>query len=222
VTLSDEAIVDRVRHGERHLFEVLMRRNNQRVYRVARSILRDEREVEDVMQESYVRAFAHLNQFEGRARFSTWLTKIALHEALSRARQQNRYVQFDDVMEEDCSRIEGIGSGEPRTPEEDASNRELGEVLTDAIETLQETLRLVFVLRDVEGMTTEEVSDYLGISQENVKVRLHRARLSLRGNIDRRLGAETRRLYSFHLARCDRIVTNVFSRIDRLESFSQG
>ena len=208
-TLSDEEVVERVLAGDASLFEILMRRYNQRLFRVARSILAEDSEAEDVMQEAYVRAFRELATFRGEARFSTWLTRIACHEALARARKRRRLVPI------------GQGGGgkppeppsETAGPERDMENRELQAVLHDAVEILPDSLRTVFCLREVEGLSTEQTADALGLSIENVRVRLHRAKRSLRQKLDERIGREVRRLYLFDGARCDRVVEAVFARI---------
>jgi len=207
-TLSDEEVVERVLAGDSSLFEILMRRYNQRLYRVARGILADDAEAEDVMQEAYVRAFRELAGFRGEARFSTWLTRIACHEALARARKRRRLVPI------------GEGGGEPPEPpsetagpEREMENRELQAVLRDAVEVLPDPLRTVFCLREVEGLSTEQTADALGLSLENVRVRLHRAKRSLRDKLDQRIGREVRRLYLFEAPRCDRMVAAVFARL---------
>ena len=205
--LSDEEIVERVQHGELSLFELLMRRYNQRVYRVARSIVHNEEEAEDVMQDAYMRAFEHIREFEGRSRFSTWLTKIAVHEALRRLRSGSRLVLLDLTSEED--RTVEIRHSLERDPEDQASGQELSSLLSAVIEGLPDLYRVVFVLREFEGLSTAEVAESLAISEENVKVRLHRARSRLRRDIDRRIGIEARSLYAFHSKRRNRSVTTV-------------
>ena len=209
-TLSDEEVVGRVLAGDASLFEILMRRYNQRLFRVARSILSDDTEAEDVMQEAYVRAFRELASFRGEARFSTWLTRIACHEALARARKRQRLVRIGEG-----------GGGEPPEPpsetagpERDMENRELQAVLRDAVEILPDPLRTVFCLREIEGLSTEQTADALGLSLENVRVRLHRAKRSLRYKLDERIGREVRRLYLFEAPRCDRMVAAVFASIN--------
>lgn len=209
---SDERIVERVLGGERELYEVLIRRHNQRVYRIARSVLGDEDEAEDVMQDAYVRAYAHLDQFEGRAKFSTWLGKIAVYEALARARRRGRFVEWDETTMTDDAQA-GSDPRTPPTPEDELGRRELGYILTEAVDALAAPQRLVFVLRQIEGLSTAEAAECLGISEDNVKVRLHRARRALRRSIDRRIGESAPELYAFHLSRCDRIVQNVFARL---------
>jgi RNA polymerase sigma-70 factor (ECF subfamily) len=208
-TLSDEEVVARVLAGDTSLFEILMRRYNQRLFRVARGILADDAEAEDVMQEAYVRAFRELANFRGEARFSTWLTRIACHEALARARKGRRLVS-----------LAPINGGEPPDPPSEASgperqleNRELHAVLREAVELLPDPLRAVFCLREIEGLSTEQTADALDLSVENVRVRLHRAKRGLRQTLDERIGREVRRLYLFDGARCDRVVEKVFSRL---------
>lgn len=208
-TLSDEEVVERVLAGDTSLFEILMRRSNQRLFRVARGILADDGEAEDVMQDAYVRAFRELASFRGEARFSTWLTRIACHEALARAQKRRRLVS-----------ISGLGGGEPpdppaptANPEQDLENRELQTVLREAVEVLPDPLRAVFCLREIEGLSTEQTADALGLTIENVRVRLHRAKLGLRQTLDARIGREVRRLYLFDGDRCDRVVEGVFRRL---------
>jgi len=206
---SDEQVVSRVLGGETALYELLMRRHNQRLYRVARAILRDDAEAEDVMQDAYVRAYQHLADFQGRAKFSTWLTRIAVHEALARSRRHSRFQSLDNSEESTGGVMRSLAS-DGRNPEEAAYDRELGGVLEEAILRLPEDHRLVFMLRDVEGLSTEETAECLDLSLENVKVRLHRARAGLRKNLFAQLGANTVRSFQFHATRCDRIVKNVF------------
>jgi RNA polymerase sigma-70 factor (ECF subfamily) len=207
--LSDEEVLERVLAGDTSLFEILMRRYNQRLFRVARSILGDDAEAEDVMQEAYVRAFRELARFRGEARFSTWLTRIACHEALARARKRQRLV-----------RLVPSAGGEPPDPpseaigpEREMENRELHAVLREGVEGLPDPLRAVFCLREIEGLSTEQTADALDLSIENVRVRLHRAKRSLRETLDARIGREVRRLYLFNGPLCDRMVESVFARL---------
>jgi RNA polymerase sigma-70 factor (ECF subfamily) len=206
-TLSDEEVVGRVLAGDTSLFEILMRRYNQRLFRVARAILADDAEAEDVMQETYVRVFRELANFRGEARFSTWLTRIACHEALARARKRRRLVPIAGGAPPEPPSPESLG------PERELENRELQALLREAVELLPDPLRSVFCLREVEGLSTEETADALGLTLENVRVRLHRAKRSLREALDERVGREVRRLYLFDGARCDRVVEGVFARL---------
>lgn len=208
---TDEEIVERVKCGETALYEILMRRYNQRIYRVVRSILREDGEAEDVMQDAYVSAYQHLHQFRGEAPFSTWLTRIAANEALHRLRLRKRVVSIDDTEWEGDGAMNPI-EGSP-DPEQSASISELGDLLEEALLDLPQPLRVVVMLRDVEEMTTAETAAVLDLTEENVKVRLHRGRRLARKWLFKRVAAGTAGAFPFMGARCDRVVSGVFSRI---------
>ncbi len=214
-TLSDQEVVDRVRAGETALFEVLMRRYNQRLYRVARGIVKDESEAEDVMQAAYVNAYVHLDQFAERAAFSTWLTKIAVYEALARVRKWARTDQLETSGDADEASM--ILTSRERDPEQEAGRREVRSLLEAAVDTLPIGYRAVFVFREIQELSTAETAECLGISEEAVKTRLHRARALLREALYERVGAATTESFAFHLSRCDRVVKGVFDRLNRLE-----
>ncbi len=214
-TLSDEQVVQRVLAGDTACFEIIMRRYNQRLYRVSLSILHDDHEAEDVMQETYVRAYQHLRQFAGRAKFSTWLTRIGVHEALARVHRRGRFLELEPSADPKGDPMDAF----PATalgPEQLASTAELGRLLEQAIDALPEGYRSVFMLRDVEEMSTEETAECLEITVENVKTRLHRARAMLRRELYARAGATGPAAFSFMAVRCDRIVARVFERIAAL------
>jgi RNA polymerase sigma-70 factor (ECF subfamily) len=211
---TDEQVAERVLQGETALFEVLMRRHNQRLYRVARTILRDDAEAEDVMQDAYVRAFQHLAQFEARAKFSTWLTRIAVNEALGRLRRRSRYQSIEP--DEPNGDLMQLLTSSAASPEQQASSAETVALLESAILSLPETYRTALVMRDVEDMTTAETAQALDISEENVKIRLHRARALLRKELYARAGASSAAAFQFHAVRCDRVVSNVFARLAQL------
>lgn len=204
--LDDEDIVDRVRAGDTALFEVLMRRYNQRLYRIARAILHSDAEVEDVMQETYLRAYSHLDQFAGRARFATWLTRIAVNEAAARARRAPIPVGIPLVYE-----IEPQPSDE--NPEQTAARGEAQALLDRAIEALSPDDRAVFVLREVEELSTTETAEALGVNEAVIRMRLFRARTRLRLNLRRRTGATTSGAFRLHLSICDRVVQGVLPRL---------
>jgi RNA polymerase sigma-70 factor, ECF subfamily len=207
---SDAETIQHVLDGNTAMFELLMRRYNERVYRAARSIVRDEQEAEDVMQQAYVNAFTHLRQFNGSAQFSTWLTKIAINEALARVRHRGRYETFDD----DRSNVEPFMSSNPaQNPERQAFAGELRGLLEWAIDALPDGMREVFVLREVEGLSTSEVAECLGVSDDVVKTRLSRGRAMLRRLLMERTGATAPEAFRFYRPRCDRIVTQVLARI---------
>lgn len=205
----DEDVIRQVLDGNTAMFELLMRRYNERVYRAARSILRDEQEAEDVMQQAYVNAFTHLRQFNGSARFSTWLMRIAINESLARVRRQGRYEAFDDE-----SNVEPFMSRNPsENPERQAFTGELRSLLEWAIDTLPNGMREVFVLREVEGLSTSEVAESLDVSEDVVKTRLSRGRAALRRVLQERTGATAPEAFRFYRPRCDRVVSQVLARI---------
>lgn len=206
----DLDVIEQVLLGRTALFELLMRRYNERIYRAARSIVRDDDEAEDVMQQAYVNAFTHLRQFNGSARFSTWLTRIAINEALARVRRRGRYEAFDEAVANPEPYM-------PRTPTENPERQaftgELRALLEWAIDTLPHGMREVFVLRDVEGLSTREVAECLDISEDSVKTRLSRGRKALRRALMERTGATAAEAFRFYRPRCDRVVANVLARL---------
>ena len=212
--LTDEEVVERVIAGETALFEILMRRYNQRLYRVTRSILGNDTEAEDVTQDAYVSSYMHLDQFDGRAKFSTWLTKIAVHEALARARNRQRLVDIDAAS---GSMEYGMNlESKTPSPEQEVLTHTMRIVLEAAVDRLPETYRSVFMLREVEEMSTAETAECLDLTEEAVKVRLHRARSLLRKDIYAQTGAATASAFQFMGARCDRMVATVLERIHSL------
>ena len=214
--ISDEEVVQRIRAGETSLFEVVMRRYNQLLYRVARAILRDDAEAEDVMQQAYVNAYLHLDQFANRAAFSTWLTKIAVHEALARARRRGRFDPTEANDGWNGETMDALKSPGP-DPERQAFAGELRALIESAIEALPEHYRAVFVMREVEGMSTAEAAECLDITEETAKTRLHRARMLLRDTLYERAGIESGAAFPFQAPRCDRVVAAVFERIEAID-----
>jgi RNA polymerase sigma-70 factor (ECF subfamily) len=207
--LSDEEIVRRVVAGDVALFEMLIRRHNQRIYRAVRAVLRDDELVEDVMQQAYLNAYQHLPQFAGNARFSTWLTRIAVNEALGRRRKRYRLVDEGD------EELMSLADPDARDPEQQASASELRDVLEREVAALPDTFRTVLVLRDVEGLSTAETAASLDISEDLVKQRLRRARGVLRDQLYRRAGVTLQSIFTFGNARCDRLVAVVMEEIVR-------
>jgi RNA polymerase sigma-70 factor (ECF subfamily) len=203
--LLDEEVVERVRAGELGLFEIIMRRYNQRLYRTARAITGDDDEAQDVVQAAYVRAYASLDQFAGRASFVTWLTRIAAHEAFARLRRRGRFVAIEDAMPTISSTTRG--------PEQRVSDRELAQALEAAIDALPDVYRSVFVLRDVEGLSTAETAECLEITVQTAKTRLHRARTLLRSHLVASARAALPAAFPFAGARCDAVVAGVLVRI---------
>ncbi len=207
-SLDDAEVVRRVLAGERQLFEVLVRRHDPRVYRTVRAILRDEDEAEDAMQAAWVSAYQHLGEFAGTAAFTTWLVRIAANEALGRLRGRTRLVRADDDEEE-------AGTMDPRAedPEERAAAREAVSLVERAVDKLTPPYRLVFMLRDVEQLSTADTATALGLGEEAVKVRLHRARAMLRRTLGETVAQAAPEAFPFLAPRCNRMVERVMEAI---------
>jgi RNA polymerase sigma-70 factor, ECF subfamily len=216
---TDLEVIERVKSGDTALYEIIMRRYNQRLYRVTYAILRDASEAEDVIQDAYVRAWQHLDQFAGYAPFSTWLTRIAVHEALRRLRLRKRSQQFDYTEPDEEAFMDDRETSVPETsldPEQRASVAELGQFLEQAVLDLPEQYRAVIMLRDVEELTTAETAAALDLTEENVKVRLHRGRAMMRDRLFARVGASGKNAFPFMGLRCDHVVLGVFARLREL------
>ncbi len=199
--VPDQELIARIQGGEKRLFEVLIRKYNQRLYRIGMSILANDMETEDAMQAAYINAYEHLSGFEQRSSFGTWLTRIMINQCLEQKRKKKQapviFEQTDNVIS-------------MTTPLNELVNKELSHVLENAITQLPEKYRLVFVLREIEDMSVRETSATLQIEESNVKVRLNRAKTMLRENLN---GYMKDRVYSFHLTRCDRIVNHVMNHL---------
>jgi RNA polymerase sigma-70 factor, ECF subfamily len=211
-SLPDEQVVMRVRAGETCLYELLMRRYNQRLFRIVRSVVRDDAEAEDVLQHAWVRAYEHLDQFAGRATFATWVTKIAFYEALARTRKKKRLVSIDARNGDSMSEGE-YADVKTLDPEQRVIGAELKQAVESAVDQLPDTYRSVFVLREVEQLSTAETAECLSLSKEAVKTRLHRSRAMLRRGLVARMGPAIAATYGFLGQRCDRVVARVLERI---------
>jgi RNA polymerase sigma-70 factor (ECF subfamily) len=208
--LLDSEVVRRVVDGDTALFEILLRRHNQTVYRAVRAILGSDEEVEDVMQQAYLNAYAHLGQFADRARFSTWLIRIAVNEALARLRKrQSTAWSWDGGDDMTLLRVESTTPD----PEQQASTAELRGVLEAELSAMPASYRTVLVLRDVEGLSTAEAASCLDVSEDVIKTRLSRARGVLRDGLARRAGSTLTAIYPFGSSRCDRVVDAVMARL---------
>jgi RNA polymerase sigma-70 factor (ECF subfamily) len=206
--VSDEEVVRRVLAGDGASFEILMRRHNQRVYRAIRAVLRgDSADVEDAMQQSYLQAYRSLAGFQGASSFATWLTRIALNVALGIVRRQR--VAADLAPEVG----EMTGGARDEGPEAGVARREAAELLERAVGRLGDEHRVVFMLREVEQLSTAETAEALDLTEENVKVRLHRARLALRELLTDEVGASAPQAFTFLAPRCDRVVNAVLAAL---------
>lgn len=197
----DEELVSRILAGEKRQFESLIRKYNQRLFRIGMSILENETEVEDAMQTAYINAYEHLSDFEGRSSFSTWLIRIMLNQCYSQ-KNKNKHILSNFEQPDKFITM--------RTPAKELANKELGNLLENAISQLPDKYRLVFIMREIEEMSVRETSTALNIEEPNVKVRLNRAKTMLRENLN---GYMKNQVYSFHLTKCDRIVNHVLQHL---------
>lgn len=213
----DGEIVRRVINGEAVAFEALMRRHNQMLFRAARSILKDDAEAEDAVQEAYLIAFRSIRQFRGEARLSTWLVSIVVNEALGRKRSNARnavIVPFDNVMDDENSSL-AISEDQPmpELPEQSTLRSEIRAVIEKRIDQLPDVFRTVFVLRALEEMSVEDAASCLNIPEATVRTRYFRARGMLRETLARDIDMATNDAFSFDGERCDRIVSTVLARM---------
>jgi RNA polymerase sigma-70 factor (ECF subfamily) len=210
--ISDNELIGRILEGEKNLYAVIVRRYNQRLYKIGMSILNNDAEVEDAMQVAYIHAYESLRKFAFKSAFSTWLTKILINESLLRLRQRRNAVLVNDGVISD-STIQP-STIETQTPYMKILNAELKVILEKAILDLPDKYRTVFVMREIENMNVAETRECLDISEANVKVRLNRAKVLLRSSLTGYYKRED--LLHFHLNRCDRIVGLVMSQIGRI------
>jgi RNA polymerase sigma-70 factor (ECF subfamily) len=202
---SDRALVEMARGHDEAAIRTLIRRHNQRLFRVARAIVHNDAEAEDVVQASYVKAFTHLATFRGEAELTTWLTRIAVNEATERLRRRRPTtgVEQIDIEREGSAQIIQFPSVQPQLdPETEMSRQEIRDFLEQAVDTLPATFRAVFVLRDVEGLSVEETASTLDIKPETVRTRLHRARRLMRSAIEAELNGAFTSLFPFDGQRC--------------------
>jgi RNA polymerase sigma-70 factor, ECF subfamily len=197
-------------------FEAIMRRHNARLFRVARAILKDDAEAEDALQDAYLDAYRHMDDFRGDAQLSTWLTRIVVNQSLMRLRRQKRervIVSFDRGERQDQGQEVDVPDEKAEPPSSAAMRAEVRRLLEQRIDQLPVAFRTVFVMREVEDMTVEETAACLGIPAATVRTRLFRARALLREALARDVDAATVDVFGFAGERCDRIVATVLSRI---------
>ena len=208
--LSDDEIISRVIKGEKNLYGLIVRRYNQRLYRIAMSIVNDDSEAEDIMQVAYINAYENIKKFAFRSAFSTWLTRILINESLLRVKKKKNPVPLTDDMIVSPSNRQN--SNEPETPVSLALQSELKTILEKSIQQLPEKYRTVFIMREIEGLNVAETQECLDITEVNVKVRLNRARSLLKERLSAFYKIEE--ILSFHFSRCDRVVENVLTHIN--------
>lgn len=215
--LDDAELVAMTRNGRRGAFAAIMQRHNRRLYRVARSVLRDDAEAEDVVQETYVRAYAALGEYRGEAALASWLTRIALNEAFDRRRRRRPSVEVAAIDEADNRREDSVIRLHPMltdtSPEKNAALAEIRTLVEHAVDALPDKFRTVFVMRDMEEMSIEETAAHLGIPAETVKTRLHRARRLLRDRLEDTLATALTDSFPFDGARCSRMSARVLETL---------
>ncbi|MDB4922471.1 sigma-70 family RNA polymerase sigma factor [Mucilaginibacter sp.] len=201
--MSDEEIVERVVKGEQHLYESLMRKYNLRMYRISMSIINDNKEAEDIMQTAYINAYQQLANFQGRSSFGTWLTRILIYESLLHKKRKQKLQKV--LMEKQGNDYHND------TPLKGLMNKELKVLLENAVAQLPEKYRLVFVMREIQEMSTNETMDALNLGESNVKIRLSRAKEMLRKELHSYW--QPKQLFEFNLIRCDVVVDFVMRNI---------
>jgi len=196
----------------------IIKANNRRLYRLARGILRNDGEAEDVVQETYVRAFTRLNDFRGESSLSTWLSRIAMNEALGRLRREKPGVEISSLPQGalEAQIIQFPLMSATDDPEKSMAQREIQHVVEGAIDELPEPFRIVFITRVLEGMNVEETAEILDLKPETVKTRLHRARAMLRENVEKKIGPVVMEAFPFAGRRCDRLTEAVLKRLGYL------
>jgi len=210
--MTDEEIVEQIRKGEVRLYETIMRRYNRRLYRLARAILRDDIEAEDIVQETYLKAFTHLGQFAGRASFGTWLMKIAINESRKRAVRRACMPLAENEPE---SIPEAAWSERAADVEHEVAVHEVATVVERMIDALPEQMRIVFVMREIEQFNPAETAHALGILEITVRTRLHRARRYLRRLAYAHFGDAASKVFEFGAERCDHIVANIMCVVEQ-------
>lgn len=213
--LRDNAEIDRM------TFERVMRSNNQRLYRTVRAMVRSDDEAEDIVQETYVKAFRAWNSFEGRARVSSWITRIAINETLDRQRHRRPTEPLNEASNilpiESHTQLLGAKRAVSANPESATARQEIRRYLEKAIDALPTALGQVFALRALQEMSTQDVAELLNIQPQTVKTRYHRAKTLLRNSVDDEIHAALQDTFPFAGARCDRIVARVLTRLEQPE-----
>jgi RNA polymerase sigma-70 factor, ECF subfamily len=212
---ADTELVQRAIGRDEAAIRSIMQANNRRLYRLARGILRNDSEAEDVVQETYVRALTHLQDFRGDSSLATWLSRIAMNEALGRLRRQRPGIELSSLPPGalEAQIIQFPHSAPSEDPEKTMAQREIQRVVEHAIDELPDNFRIVFITRVIEGMNVEETAEILGLKPETVKTRLHRARGMLRENVEKKIGPVVMEAFPFAGKRCERLTTAVLKRL---------
>jgi RNA polymerase sigma-70 factor (ECF subfamily) len=212
---GDMALVRLALARDGEAFRAIMRRHNQRLYRIARSVLRNNADAEDAVQEAYVSAFTHLESYRGESSLAAWLSRIVMNEALGRLRQKRPTVELDALESpaRDAEIIQFPRSNPNDDPERTMAQRQILELVERATDELPDAYRLVFVARVIEGMSVEQTAELLDIRAETVKTRLHRARQLVRDQLSKQIGPVLMDAFPFAGRRCDRMTSIVMKRL---------
>jgi len=214
---GEKALVELAKQGSEPAVRALIKRNNRRLFRAARAVTRDDGEAEDVVQETYVKAFTKLKSFRGDSQFSTWLTRIALNEALGRVRRRRPTAELAELDVAAGSRGGSLimfpTSLKPLAADAELARKEIQGFIEQVVDELPDAFRLVFVLRDIEEMSIEDTASQLALKPETVKTRLHRARRLIRTAIEKRLSTNFSELFPFAGARCARMADRVIAAL---------
>lgn len=210
-TIAEEPLLHQIRSGNREAFRAIMQCCNQRLFRVARAVVGNDDEAEDVVQEAYLRAFARIHEFRGESRLATWLTAITLNEARGRLRSRRATTELD-IMDHICV-IPFPGLAEPPNPEEEAARAGTRRLLERAIDRLPEEFRIAFVLREIEGCSVAEIAEQLALNSQTVRTRLFRARRLLRAELEKTISIGMAGVFPFLGRRCNRITERVLKRL---------
>jgi RNA polymerase sigma-70 factor, ECF subfamily len=213
--MRDAELLGRARGGDADAFAALVRRHDRYLYRVARSVLRDEVEAEDVVQQTFLKAFTKLVKFRGDANLRTWLTRIAMNDAIRRLRGRRLLVELGELdSAKERARSDAYLSGlAGSTPEGEAARNQIRNLLERAIDDLPPAFRAILIMRDVEGVSADEIANVLGIKPETVRTRLHRARSRLRETLGKELGTMLKDVFPFERPRCDALIGRLLSQV---------
>lgn len=212
VNITESDIVKRVLNGEKELYEILIRRNNQKLYRIIRSYIKQTAEIEDVMQDTYLKAYKNLHQFRHTSEFSTWLIRIGINEALALIKKKKRASLITDLQQNNEHFIKPqMADTNHSNPEKKLISHEARQLLESTIDLLDTKYRIVYIMREVEGMSMTEISVCLDLTNSNVKVRLHRAKKMLKEKLYE--SALTQEIFEFGSKRCDHLTERVMRGI---------
>jgi len=214
-TLADLELARRAVARDRIAFRAIMTSHNQRLFRLARSIVRNDSEAEDVVQEAYVRGFAHLDHFRGESSLATWLSRIVINEALGRLRKRRRTASVARFVDQSCNAtiVQFPVDNTSGDPERTMAQRQILQLVEQATDALPDIYRTVFVARVIEGLSVEETAELLGLRAETVKTRLHRARRLVRERLDEQIGPVLLSAFPFAGRRCERLTAAVMGRL---------